>query len=550
LGRPILFSGVVVVGSPTTITVPIVDTTSQIFSVGAQITIDNGLPVRPEWFGSGQNTVHLAGLSLPTLGGVVLLKNTTYQTNNHIYNGKYWSKDNVTFRGACMPTFTNDCKALQNGTIIQGSWLSFANNCAYENLGVDCGFTYTQTINGSVATDAFSATYGSDAQKTANASVNGLRVHNVVGLCNSPSDPNHALILAEATYNTIATGSIIGMYGVHGVIIKATAVRADFIAAYCNNSNGVIIKTDVQTTAVASDVQINRIFALQTGPEGFSPYVTGVATAGSLSAGLRFHCFGGNVSKIQIGSVMENGHDLGVDLHFDGAYVFDNIQIGSITTDTNATMGFNGYFTASNEVAQRCQFGRMVNRNAPTGAVLGWQTASMMKFESIHGVNCTVCAVATTAVGSPIIDVVTAENCGAAYQATSTGKFLVGKTVLLGTTTLYFTSSGSGLVAALSNSWTQVAGGDTFNVIPAHYGIQMNGLVAPGSSNVLTTLPAWAWPATEKRFIAQARTGATQAAIPLVVSTAGVVTINDAAGGFANASSYLSLAGISYSLTN
>jgi hypothetical protein len=550
IGAPLVIQGVHNITSAITITAPIVDTLAQMFTPGSLVTIDNGLPVRPEWWGSGQNTVHLAGLSLPAAGGVVQLSSKTYQTNNHVYGGKYWSKDNVTFRGAAMPTPTTDCKALQNGTIIQGSWLSFANNCAYENLGCDAGYTYTQGIAGGIASDAFSASYGNDAQKTANASVRGLRLHNVIGLCNGPNDPYHALILAEATYDTRATGKIVGIYGVHGVIIKAQGVRCDTVEAYCNNAEGVIIKTDAQTTAVAFDVQIGNVVAFQGGPVGCAPYAVGTNAAGSLSAGLRFHCFGGSVSKVQIGNVQELGHDVGVDLHFDGAFVLDDIQIGSITTDGNATTGFNGYLTAAGWATQRCQFGRMVNRNTPTGAILAWQTASMMKFESIHGVNCTIAAVASTAIGAPIIDVVTAENCGAAYQLSSTAKILAGKTILLGSTTVYTTAVGGGLAPSLSNSWAQVTGGDAFNVIPAHYGVELNGLISSGTTNVVTTLPPWARPATEKRFMVQGRAAGTQAAIPVQITTAGVVTINDAAGGIANVSNYLSLAGISYSLTN
>lgn len=555
IGAQLLFEGVHHIGSPTTITAPIVDTMSQIFSLTSQVTIDNGQPVRPEWWGiTNENIVHLAGLSLPTKGGTVLLSNATYKKNNHVYNtgagGKYWSKDNVKFVGAQMPTFTSDCKALTGGTIIQGSWLSFANGCEYRDIGFDAGFTYTQTLNGGVATDAFSATYPSDAIKAANGLVLGLRTHNIVGLCNGPADAFHAVILAEGTSNVSATGQIIGMYGIHGIIIKAAGVRAEQLIAYCNNSDGVIVKTDTQTTAIATDIQIDRIASHNSGPTGFAPYAVGTNIAGSLSSGVRFHAFGGSVGKVQIGAINESNHDLGIDTVFGGAFTIDNLQIGSITTDGNATTGGNWFATAANNIFKRCQVGQMVNRNAPNGSICVWTTASDIKFGSVTGVNCSNAAVAVSANATPIVDTLIAESCGAAWQITSNGKPRCGKVILTGTTAVYYQAAGSGQVPALSNSWVQVGGGDTFNVLTTGYGIELNGLISPGSSNVPMTLPQFAWPPTEKRFMLQGRAGATQAAVPVVISTAGVVTINDSAGGTANATNYLSLAGIGYSITN
>lgn len=555
IGAPLVLQGVHHIGTPITITAPIVDTMAQIFSLTSQVTIDNGQPVRPEWWGIGnENTVHLAGLSLPTKGGTVLLSNATYKRNNHVYDtgagGKYWSKANVKFVGAQMPTFTGDCKALTGGTIIQGTWLSFANGCEYRDVGFDVGYTFTQGIGGGVANDAFSATYPSDAIKAANGLVLGLRVHNLVGLCNGPADAFHAVILAEGTSNVEATGHVIGMYGIHGIIIKAAGVRAEQLIAYCNNSDGVIIKTDTQTTAVANDIQIDRIASHNSGPTGFAPYAVGTNVAGSLSAGMRLHAFGGSVGKVQIGSINESNHDLGIDPVFGGAFTIDNVQIGSITTDGNATTGGNWVANAAGNVFKRCQVGQMVNRNAPNGSICVWTTASDIKFGSVTGVNCSNAAVAVSASATPIFDTLIAESCGAAWQITSSGKPRCGKVILTGTTAAYYQAAGSGQVPALSNSWTQVAGGDTFNVLTTGYGIELNGLISPGSSNVPMTLPQFAWPPTEKRFMLQGRAGATQAAVPVVISTAGVVTINDVAGGTANATNYLSLAGISYPITN
>jgi hypothetical protein len=552
LGYPIRIKGVLVIGTPTTITVPIVDTIAQIFTPASTVTIDNGLPVRPEWFGGGENTIHLAGLTLPARGGVIQLRDKTYQRQNHVFDGKYWSKANVTIRGAKMPWLTTDCKALQNGTIIQGTFLLFADNVALENLGVDCGFTYTTTINGSVASDALVCTFNSAAAKAANARVNGLKLHNVIGLCNGPTDAVHAVIACEGFVNTVMTGDTVGVYGIHGVVIKAAGVRAGTIRTYCNGSEGLIIKTDAQTTAIANDIQIDKVVSYANGPEGLSPYAVPSSAAGAGNAGLRLHCFASNVSDVQIGKYINVGYEYGLDVVITPAlgYTLDSIQIGKVITRSNGTAGLNIFAQSSGGSISRMHIGSVVARDTIVGAIFVWTTLSEVKIGSFHALNCTTAAAAVSASADPIIDTLIAESCAAAYQITSSGKPLVGKTILRGSTSVYYQTSGGGQSISLSNSWAQVGGGDTFNVIPTHYGIEINGLLSSGVTNVIMTLPQFARPPSEKRFMIQGRAGATQAAIPVIISSAGVVTINDASGSIANVSNYVSLAGISYSLTN
>lgn len=548
-GLPIRIKGVLVIGTPTTITVPILDTIAQIFTPTSQVTIDNGLPVRPEWFGSASGNVYKAAKVLPQpKGGVVALRQATYPDQGFAYNVAYMDVPNVTFRGTKMPLLASDCKSLTGGTIINGAFLIFADNVGVENLGIDCGFTY---IAAGAAKDALVCTFNSDAAKAANAQHKGLRLHNVIGLCKGPTDTVHGVIAGEGYADVTCTGEIVGVYGLHGVVFKCAQVKAEQLTALLNGTDGVIIKSDAQTTAVSNVVQVGRILTLANGPAGWAPYVLPTTTAGASNFGILLHAFAANVSKVQIGEVVESGHATGLKTQFDGAFVLDSVKIGTIITDGNADAGV--WLTASGAAGasmQRVQIGKVEARNAPNGVIFDWVTASAVKVGSVHAVNCTTAAVALTSNANPMIDTVTAENCAAAYQITSLAKPLVGKTILTGSTALYYQASGSGLVPALSNSWAQVGGGDTFNVIPAHYGIELNGLISSGTTNVVMTLPAFARPPTEKRLMLQGRAGGTQSAVPVVIASSGVVTINDAAGGIANVSNYLSLAGISYSLTN
>jgi hypothetical protein len=554
LGYPIRIKGVLVIGTPTTITVPIIDTIAQIFSTASQVTIDNGLPVRPEWFGlSAAGAGDRAVAALPSTGGVVLFANKTYlKPFVHAYNGAYLAKSDVKLVGAKMPRIASDCRSLAagSGTILQGMLLAYASGFEASNLGVDCGKTYCDANNGGTALDALVLTYASDAQKAANALRVEARLHNVVGLCYGPNSPVHGVIAGEGYSGVSCTGEVVACYGLHGVVIKCASVKAKQLTAYLNGTEGLIIKTDAQTTAVSTSVQIDRVVTLAGGPPGSSPYATPTTTAGSSNFGVLLHCFAGHVSKVQIGSVIEYGHAVGLKTQFDGSYILDSVKIGSIITDTNADAGV--YFNApAGATFQRVQVGAMECRNTPAGLVTVWTTASTLKIETLHAVNCTVAAFASSASATPQIDTVVAENCAAAFQLTSSTKPFIGKTLLTGTTTVYYQSSGSGLVPALSNSWAQVGGGDTFNVIPCGYGIELNGLISGGASTTVMTLPAFARPPSEKRLVVQGRdSGTGQHAVPVVITTSGAVVINDATGSLTNVANYLSLAGIRFSLTN
>jgi len=544
-GKPIQFIGIAVVNTPTTITVPIVDTTAQIFAQTAKVTIANGRPVRPDWFGAAlANAVRLAWSCLPQpAGGVVLLrKDVRYKDNGLSVGGLYLDRDNITIRGEGMPRPSDDLRTLQGGSIIEGLLLVYANNFAFENFGVDCGVT---AKGAAAATDAIMATYASAALQSAAALRKGGRMTNVIGLCKSPTDPVHGVIVAEGYSDVTTTGDVIGVMGIHGVVIKAANVSCEHLAGWCNSSDGVIIKTDTQATAASSNVKVDRITALAGAPSGYSPYAT--VTPGT-NFGLFLHAFGGSIGPVQIGTVYAAGHGYGMRMQLDVAATVDNIQIAQITTESNSNAGIHLYGPAANEVFRRVQLGRVVTRNTPIGFVGQWVTPSNVSIEKLHAVNCSKAAVACTSNSVPLFDTIAAENCGAVFEFTSNGSALVGQSVKIGTTTVDYAATG--LVPALSNSWAQIAGGDVFRVVLAGYGVEIYGLISNGTTNVVMTLPFFARPATEKRQLLQGRGASGQVAVPFQLTAAGVLTINDVAGGITNVSSYLSLLGLKYPLTN
>lgn len=554
---PIIIPSTLHIASATTITAPITDSMSQLFSITSLITISNSLPVRPEWWGSGQNTVKYAINSLPSTGGVVQLEDKTYQTSNYAYGfagaANCPQKDGLIIRGRKMPTFTSDCKALTGGSIIQGMFNPWSNGLELSDLGIDNGFTISQTLYGGAAAaglcDALVLSYPTDAIKAANGLKVGAKLHNVVGLCYGPATLGHAVILAEGYKDVTCTGEVVGMYGVHGTVIKAAGVRAQKITAYCNDFDGLIIKSDSQTTAISTDIQIDSVLVRGTGPIGYSPYA--ITTVG---VGVLFNPSGNSISRVQIGQIEAFECPTGVATAFGGAYAIDDLQIGQVMTDqitlVGTRLGVQILAPSANMDILRWRIGSIHARNCSVGLqALFTQVATLANHLSVGEISVVNATTAVQVGTAAYVDIgtVSAVNCSdAVYGLFNTPSLRVGICYKDTLTPKFYSSTGGALAPALAGTWAQIAANDPFNVDLQGGRIWLRGLVVPGATNVVSILPQWAWPATNKRFVAQGYNGVTQAAITVTVDTVGNVKVNEVAGGTANCTSWLSLAGISW----
>lgn len=556
LGIPMPAIGMMYIGTPTTVNSAIADTLGQLFSTTSQITLAGTPFIRPEWFGNGQNTVRMAVAALPSTGGVILLEDKVYQTNNYYYGfagaANCMATDNVIFKGKKMPWLTSDCKALTGGTIIQGLFCAYANNVAFENLGIDHGYTISQTLHGGEAPagycDALVLTYPNDAIKASAALRLGARLHNVIGLAYGPNTQGHGVIIGEGYNNVSCTGEVVGCYGTHGTVIKCTGVRAEQITAFCNNSDGLIIKSDTQATAVAGDIQIGKVYVRAAGPWGHSPYA--ISTTG---VGVLFNPSGNSVARVQIGAIEAYEYPTGVGTSFGGAFGLDDVQIGTITTDQGTLTGtllgvqLNG---STNNNISRFHVGSLSARNCSVGLQAGWLQLgalnNLASFDRVAVVNA-VQAVQVISQAYLNIGIVEACNCSdAVYGIFNTPRFSVGSLFKDSATPLFYSSTGGALAPSLANGWTQVAANDPFGIDLLGGRINLRGLIKPGATNGASVLPQWAWPATNKRFMVQGYNGTTVVSVPLVVDTTGHVTVNEVAGGFANCTSWLSLSGVTY----
>ena len=554
-GRPLLFPSVTHIGSPVTITCPILDTNQQLFTTNSQITIDNKLYVRPDWWGDVENTLNYATNALPAGGGTVKLANRTYKSNNHAYTfgtpnttqGVF--KDNVLYEGEKMPRLANDCRSLVGGTIIQDLVMCYANNVEFRNIGFDAGKTYCDARYGGAPPigqgECLILSYPDQATKDAAALRRNARLHNIIGLSYSPAALTHALIVGEGYQNVTCTGEIVGCYGIHGITVKCANLKAEQFTSYCNNAEGVIIKSDAQATAISYNIQIGKIFVDANGPDGWSPYATA-----SIGNGLYFHCAANNIDKVQIGELNISGYPSGITTDISAGKSLANVQINSATIDCSAIAGSTGVNlqAPSSSIIQFVQFGNLHVRNCAIGIVAQYYSGWVTSFSNVDAVNVTdvVLQIGDTAyVSISAIHARTVTN--AVARITATPKLLFGQVFRDQAGCPMFHSGSGGLVPTLKNSWTQVAGNDTFRVELEGGRVHMRGLIKPGTNNNPTQLPQWAWPTETKRFIAQGYTsGGSQAGVPITIGTDGNVYVNEVAGGTANCTTWLSLAGCSW----
>ena len=557
-GRPLLFPGVTHIGSPVTITCPIADTNQQLFTTNSQITIDNKLYVRPEWWGDVENTLNYATNALPAGGGTVKLANRTYKSSNHAYTyaisntTKYFSKDNVLYEGEKMPRLATDCRSLVGGTIIQDMVICYANNVEFRNLGIDSGKTYCDVKYGGppplspeAKGQGLLLTYPDDARKTAADLRINARLHNIIALSYNPSELTHAIIVGEGYQNVICTGEIAACYGIHGITVKCANLKAEQFTSYCNNGEGVIIKSDVAATAISNNIQIGKIYVDATGPDGWSPYA--VATVGS---GLYLQCAANYIDGVQINSFNSTGYPYGIYTDLSASTFLLNVQIDSARIDCSNTAGSVGVSlqAPNTSIIQFVQFGNLHVRNCMIGIVAqyfgnGWVTS----FSNVDAINVTdvVLQIGNTAyVNISAIHARTVTN--AVARITGTPKLLFGQVFRDFSGCPMFHSGSGGLVPTLKNSWTQVAANDNFSVELEGGRVNMRGLIKPGTNNNPTQLPQWARPVETKRFTVPGNTTGTIVAVPVTVGTDGNVVVNEFTGSTANCTTWLSLAGCNW----
>ena len=557
--RPLHFNGVCYVAAPVTITAPIARTMAQIFTIDAKVTIDNHRYVRPEWFGvDNMGAFDAAAQSLPQpRGGVVRLENRRYKPSGYAFDEHYMARENIAVFGGRAPRYADDCRSLIGGSVIEGMFLAYANGFKLRNVGIDCGLdvlnAYYEGVEQAGVTEALNITYPTSAIKAASELRRGINLTNVVTLSSSPGAPTHSAIVGEGVTDVVINGKLTGCYGVHGIVIKCANVQADKLASYCNKSEAVIIKSDVQETARATAIDIASIVTSAGAPPGTFPAATAI---GLQQYGLLFLALGGDIDGVQIGMVRSSGATVGIGTDFQQDFAIASVKIGSAIIDQEGAAGTRiglkllGYGVGGGRI-QRFRIDSLECRNTTAGVQAIFSVGPNRQERASIGHLTVVKAQGAIDIGnSAYLDVgmvVGEDLTGGLYRITGTPSLLVGGHQVDATVPTIFNPLAGALVPVIGAGWTQFPKNDPFVVDLVGYGRELSGLVRPnGTTNRVCTLPQFAWPASTKRFYCAGQSGGVATVVPVVVGSDGSVLVNEVAGGTANCSDWLSLAGIRF----
>lgn len=537
--RPLVFIGVSNIASPTTITAPIYPTLEQIFTDDSQVTIDNGLPVRPEWFGLSVGSIRRAIKSLPSVkGGIVELRDITYPHNGWRYGltgpGEYIDKP-AWLRGSKMPSPSNNCQRLENGTIIQGMVLAYADNVMFSDLGVDSGLDVCNQFFGGVAQEGLLRTYPDEASKAAALLRQGGGSHNVCSMTKAPLELVHAMILSEGHTGCRVTGDCISYYGYHGAVCKGNDLTFDSIHAYMNGGEGFIAKTDGQSTAVTTGLYGNSIKVYANGPSGTTPHA--VADGG---VGVMMNAENGSIDTVQIGSIQSIGHPVGFGIVNRAGHSVVGMQIGQIRTSNNRTSGVSVVLPTGASL-NYSYIGSIISTLTPVALDVNTDTPlSVMRVGSITAKLCGVAAQfanrATVSIGAIIADTCTS---GAVRFMDSAR---CGIDSLTAIDSSVFATDAGGLSPQLLNGWNSVGdSNEVFGVDFVSGGVRVRGLVSGGTTNSVGKLPFFARPSKVQRLTCSGMASGASTSVLVTIDPEGIISVNEYGGGIANVEGWLSL---------
>lgn len=545
IGAPLLIQGVHNITSAITINAPIVDTMAQMFTPGSLVTIDNGQPVRPEWFGVvtglGGNVngmIRYAVNALPAKGGTVKLVNAAYRsgydtTNTAVFANRggtpgvdYMVRQHISIVGEKLAEYNGARTQMQNGTIIQGTFY-ISSECTGTRLdlvSVDAGSIVmaalypgvTLGIDGLCILQCNKATpaYGTD-----------VHIGSVNALGSGVGTLSHACLF-EAISGDLKYAE--GVNGYHGVVLKTADFEAGTLVGKGCYGENVIIKSDAY--AVLGVTSIGQIVckgnALNSTAGDYGLLIQG-ATSG-----------GGGIS---IGSLTVDNTNFGFRIEADSTNIVADVSVGSATL-RGVTYGYD----LVGDV-RRTQIGSMKINAVTQGGITVYAGVN----EGSHYIGSLSLATVATAgitsasstggslrIGSLMVDAVS----GTLFVYNNTSAEVMVEGVIAGQGA---NGAFSNITPALQNSWTSLGSQyETFGIGLRGGNVCLKGIITPGTTGTICTLPA-NWRPT-KDFIApvMAFNGTTYKSIQLsIVAATGVVSITDLA---ATTGGNLSLHGVAW----
>lgn len=542
-GAPLVFQGVCHVGSPVTITAPIADTFAQIFSTTSQVTIDNGQPIRPEWWGTVSALGTAAGMiryavnATPANGGTIKLRNTTYRSGYDtataaMFNARggvpgtdYMVKSHVRIIGEKLGEFNGGKTQMQNGTIVQGSWY-ISSECTglfVDLVSVDVGTNVINALYSGADHDAFCVL---QCNKTTPAYGTDVHIGRVSALGSGATSLGHGVLL-EAISGNIEYAEAVNCW--HGVVLKTNNFQAGMLIGRGCFSEDVILKSD--SYATLNGVAIDTVVSIGNTPGSVAGDFGLLIQAATASGG-----------EVSIGKVIIDNKNFGIRYQALTAMVLADIQIGQAVI-RSCTYGYDIVGQT-----RRSQIGRLMV-NVTTVAVVSIYPDCVQHSHYIGSLSAVtaqdVISNASNAGGGVRIGDLYSEGVAGnvfSYGAASAAIMLDGAYAKAGTVTSY-----TNLTYPLVNSWVNYSGTtDAFGITLLQGKIVVDGLIKSGTNGTIFTLPTNWRPATDLRFPVLASTGAAIKAIELVVASAsGIVSISDLA---AATGGYLNLRGVEWEI--
>ena len=214
----------------------------------------------------------------PTNGGRVIVDIGRYfagQTNGIT---TYMDIPNVTIVGTKMPAWNSDASELIGGSVIEGKFNVGAHNFSISDIGFDLGLNVVNRRWPGANTTAdypYGGTWdgfaiGQPSQASPLPQWRGFKARNVIGLLKDSATVGHG-VLIENVNGGCTEGDIIGVYGVHGVVIKSENMSCDTLRGYMNSIDNVIFKSD--SFAPGGNVQVNSVVCERRLPN-CTPYST------------------------------------------------------------------------------------------------------------------------------------------------------------------------------------------------------------------------------------------------------------------------------------
>lgn len=519
-GLSIVIPGVMNIASPVTVTAVLLDTMNQIFTTGSQVIIDNGLFVRPEWWGNTALAGKRAVESLPSTGGVVKLANKRYDSpysgpfGSSSYLGDTWLiKPNVRFSGEKMPEFRSDNTGLEDGsgTIINGVLNVWAENFQIENVGFDCGPVQRARLGLGKTQDGL--VLAPPVQNLGYFRRKGS-INNVVSIGILDITFGHNILFEG--YQAGSIENCEARFGIHGIVIKSSGINGNNLTALGHSADNFIIKSDTYGTQVGCNLTnlYAKPFAGNTPQYGI---IIQAATAG-----------GGNVNISN--AEVTSGAISGIRVEAPGAFAQYSNNLSNIIIDGSE----HGIYVFGTSQAWYLN----VNNAAIKNATIGVVEQGQVRINNYSNINLVNVITGFDTVGDPMVSNVWCNNVTTFMNYNGSAKPTIGLFEYLS-----LTNYDNLALPAFLNGWTNVGGGNApFDVFMRNGKVNFSGLLAPGpgaagTSSQICNLPANLRPPVPFYFSATSSTGAAF----VVVEAGGDVYVSTPAG-----ATWVSLENVSY----